>query len=80
MYKNKPILPDYALVEVAWTHNDFEDEEIDIPREARERYIRSILGSKILWNKEDIILELHRLAESVGTRSTTSLLQQHALS
>ena len=55
---NKPIPPDYALVDVSWTRNDFEDEETDIPSELGERDIRAILGAIVLWNKEDIILEL----------------------
>jgi hypothetical protein len=32
MYNNRPIPPDYARVDMSWTHDDFEDDEIDIPR------------------------------------------------
>jgi hypothetical protein len=56
MYHKKPILPDYARVTVTWTHNDYEEEEIDFPTEEGDRYIRGILGTCVLWNKEDIVL------------------------
>jgi hypothetical protein len=31
MYNNKLISPDCARVNVTWTHDDYEEEEIDIP-------------------------------------------------
>jgi hypothetical protein len=33
MYNNRLIPPDYARVEVTWTHDDYDDEEIDFPTE-----------------------------------------------
>jgi hypothetical protein len=50
MYNNRPILPDYARVEVTWTHDDFTEDGF--------RYIRGILGYIVLWNKEDIVLDM----------------------
>jgi hypothetical protein len=48
LYNNKPIPPDYAMVTVTWTHNDYEEEEIDIPTKEGERYNRGILGMTVL--------------------------------
>jgi hypothetical protein len=56
--QQQAILPDYNRVTVTWTHNNYEEEEIDIPTEEGERYIRGILGMTVLWNKEDTILDL----------------------
>jgi hypothetical protein len=36
LYNNKLILPDYARVTMTWTHNDYEEEEIDIPTKEGE--------------------------------------------
>jgi hypothetical protein len=47
-----------AYPEVTWTHDDFEEEEIDFPTEEGAKYIRGILGCIVIWNKEDIILEM----------------------
>jgi hypothetical protein len=41
MYGGKPILPDYAWVDVTWTNIDFDEGEIDIPTE--EGYSSSTL-------------------------------------
>jgi hypothetical protein len=58
LYNKKPISPDYARVNVTWTHDDYDEEEIDIPTKDNDRYIRGILGAFVLWNKEDIILDM----------------------
>jgi hypothetical protein len=58
MYNNRPIPPDYARVNVTWTHDDYEEEEIDFPTEEGDKYIRGIISSCVLWNKEDIILDM----------------------
>jgi hypothetical protein len=39
MYNNRLILPNYARVEVTWTHDDFEEEEIDFPTKEGARNI-----------------------------------------
>jgi hypothetical protein len=53
-----PIPPDYTRVNVTWTHKDYDEEEIDFPTEEGDRYIKGVLSSCVLWNKEDIILEM----------------------
>jgi hypothetical protein len=58
MYNNRLILPNYARVEVTWTHDDFEEEEIDFPTKEGARNIRGILGCIVLWNKKYIILDM----------------------
>ena len=58
MYNGKPIPPDYALVDVAWTHNDYEEDELDFPTEDGVRLIGGTIGSRVLWNKADILLEM----------------------
>jgi hypothetical protein len=61
-YHGKPILPDYALVEMAWTHDDFEEDELDFPTEEGARLIDGALGLCVLWNKADIVLKMPTLA------------------
>ena len=39
MYNGKPIQPNYALVDVAWTHNDYEEDELDFPTKDGVRFI-----------------------------------------
>jgi hypothetical protein len=58
MYNNRLIPPNYARVEVTWTHDDFEEEEIDFPTKEGARNIRGILGYIVLWNKKDIVLDM----------------------
>jgi hypothetical protein len=57
-YHDKPILPDYDLVDVAWMNNDFDEDELDIPIEEGARFIGAALGMRVLWNKADIVLEM----------------------
>ena len=54
----KPIPPDYAKVVVAWTNTEFEEDELDIPMEDGIRFIGGTIGSCVLWNKSDILLEM----------------------
>jgi hypothetical protein len=61
-YHDKPILPDYDLVDVAWMNNDFDEDELDIPIEEGARFIGAALGMRVLWNKADIVLEMPMLA------------------
>ena len=48
MYDGKPILPDYALVDVTWTNKDFDDDEIDITTEEGYRFIGATIGMHVL--------------------------------
>jgi hypothetical protein len=54
----KPIVPGYALVEVAWTHDDFEEDELDFPTKEGAKFIGGALNLRVLWHKADIVLEL----------------------
>jgi hypothetical protein len=58
LYDGRPISAKYARVEVAWTNADFDQEEIDIPTDDGGRLLSSTLGSVVLWNKVDIMLEM----------------------
>jgi len=46
MYDGKPILPDYARVNVTWTNKDFDEDEIDISTKEGYR------------NKSDVLLDM----------------------
>ena len=58
MYDGKPMPPDYAWVDVAWTNKDFDEDEIDIPTEEGYRFIGATIGMRVLWNKSDIVLDM----------------------
>ena len=58
MYDGKPILPNYATVDMTWTNPDFDEDEIDIPTEEGYRFIGATLGMRVLWNKSDIVLDM----------------------
>ena len=47
-YHKKPIPPEYALVYVAWTSDEFDDDELDIPTEEGYRTITGALGLRVL--------------------------------
>jgi len=73
MYNGKPIPPDYALVDVAWTHNDYEEDELDFPTEDGIRFIDGTIGSRMLWNKADIFLEILTPASQPSRPSSSPL-------
>ena len=56
-YHGKPIPDDNALVDVAWTDDEFESDELDIPTEEGSTTIGDALDTRVLWNKADIALE-----------------------
>ena len=56
MYDDRPILSDYAM-DVTWTNNTFDEDEIDIPCPNGVRYRRGIIGEEVLWNKSDMLDE-----------------------
>jgi hypothetical protein len=58
MYNGRPIPPNYARMDVAWMNPDFEQEELDIVTEDGARLIGVTIGSQVLWNKADILLEM----------------------
>jgi len=57
-YADKPIPPNYAMVVVVWTNIEFDEHDLDIPSEDGVRFIGETIGSCVLWNKSDILLEM----------------------
>ena len=58
MYDGKPILPDYARVDVMWTYPDFNEDEINIPTKEGYRFIGATISLRVLWNKSYIVLDM----------------------
>jgi hypothetical protein len=58
LYDGRSIPAEYARVEVAWMNANFDHKEIDIPTDDGGRLLDSTLGSIVLWNKADIMLEM----------------------
>jgi hypothetical protein len=52
------ILPEYAVVEVMWTHDHHNDDELDFPNEEGDTTLGQVLGTRVLWNKADIVLDM----------------------
>jgi hypothetical protein len=61
-YQGKPNPPEYAVVEVAWTHDHHNEDELDFPTEEGAMTIGGALGMRVLWNKADIVLEMPKPA------------------
>jgi len=60
-YGNEQILPDYAIVVVSWVAPGFDEHELEFPTALGIRYLGCTICSKVLWNKEDIELEMTML-------------------
>jgi hypothetical protein len=60
------------MVEVAWTHDHHNDDELDFPNEEGDTTLSRALGTCVLWNKADIVLEMMKLA-SQPSQSSLSL-------
>jgi len=60
-YGNEQILPDYAIVVVSWVAPGFDEHELEFPTALGIRYLGCTICSKVLWNKEDIELEMTTL-------------------
>ena len=54
-YNGQPIPPEYALVDVAWMADDFDSNELDFPTKEGATTIGGAIGSRVLWNKADIV-------------------------
>jgi hypothetical protein len=53
-----PIPPDYAIVQILYVDDSFEDMQLDYPVPGQqESSIMSVLGLNVLWNKADIELK-----------------------
>jgi hypothetical protein len=61
-YHSRPILPKYAVVEVMWTHDHHDDDELDFANEEGDMTLGRALGTRVLWNKADIVLDMLNLA------------------
>jgi hypothetical protein len=57
-YLGRPILPEYAMMLVAWTHDHHEEAELDFPTEEGATTLSDALGLQVLWNKADIELQM----------------------
>jgi hypothetical protein len=57
-YHGRPILPEYAVVEVMWTLDHHNDDELDFPNEEGDTTLGRVLDTRVLWNKADIILDM----------------------
>ena len=57
-YANKPTPADYAMVVVAWTNTEFNEDELDIPTKDGIRFIGRSIVSCVLWKKSDILMEM----------------------
>ena len=71
MYDGKPISSEYAWVDVTWTNKDYDEDEIDIPTEDWYRFIGATIGVRVLWNKNDIVLEMPTPAPQPSQPSTS---------
>ena len=58
MFNGKPIPPDYCIVHVFWTKDEYDEETMDYPTVGGRRLLRDSMGTDVLWNKADIVLEL----------------------
>ena len=68
-YHGKSIPNDYALVDMAWTADQCDGDELDIPTEEGGTTLGHAIGSRVLWNKADIALE--RLASKLSQPSSS---------
>jgi hypothetical protein len=50
------------MVEVMWTHDHHNDDELDFPNEERDMTLGQALSTHVLWNKADIVLDLSKSA------------------
>ena len=58
MCDGKPILSEYAWVDITWTNKEFDEDEMDIPTEDGYRFIGATIGMRMLWNKSNIVLDM----------------------
>jgi hypothetical protein len=46
------------VVEVAWTHDHHDDDELGFTNKEGDMTLGRALGTRVLWNKADIILKM----------------------
>jgi hypothetical protein len=60
-------------VEVLWTHNHHEDDELDFANEEGDTTLGRALGTRVLWNKPDIVLDMPKPASKSSQPSSSPL-------
>jgi hypothetical protein len=70
-YHGRPIPPEYAVVEVMWTHDHHDDDELDFANEVGDTTLGRALGTRVLWNKADIILDMPKPASKSSQPSSS---------
>jgi hypothetical protein len=59
------------MVEVMWTHDHHDDDELDFPNEEGDTTLAWVLGTRALWNKADIILDMPKSASKPSQPSSS---------
>jgi hypothetical protein len=70
-YHGRPIPPEYAVVEVMWTHDHHDDDELDFPNEEGDMTLGRVLGTRVLWNKANIVLDMLKPASKPSQPSSS---------
>jgi hypothetical protein len=60
-YASDQIPADYAVVIVSWVVPGFEEHDLETPTPNGVRFLGASICFEVLWNKEDILLELPTL-------------------
>jgi hypothetical protein len=68
-FHGSPIPLDYALVEVAWTDNHHDEDELDFANEEGDTTLGRALGTVVLWNKGDIVFYMPKSATKTSQPS-----------
>ena len=71
-YHGKPIPNDYALVDMAWTADQCDGDELDIPTEEGGTTLGHAIGSRVLWNKADFAFEERKPASKPSQPSSSA--------
>jgi hypothetical protein len=50
------------MVEVMWMHNHHDDDELDFANEEGDTTLGRALGTRVLWNKANIVLDMPKPA------------------
>jgi hypothetical protein len=70
-YHGRPIPPEYAVVEVMWTHDHHDNDELDFPNEEGDTTLGQALSTHVLWNKANIVLDLSKPASKPSQPSSS---------
>jgi hypothetical protein len=61
------------MVEVMWMHDYHDNDELDFPNEEGDTTLGQVLGTCVLWNKVDIVLDMLKLASKPSQPSSSPL-------